>query len=85
MTPDEIGRLVADLVRAELARVAPAEPATPVPLREAAKMLGMASSTLRKRVAAGDPRWKALVVDNGTARLLFDARKVTQFLQGGLR
>lgn len=62
---------------AEAAKPAPALQA-PLTLDEAGPLLGMQPDTLRRR-AKTDPAYRALVFDNGTDRLLFDAEKVAAF------
>ena len=47
-------------------------------LAEAAPLLGMNEDTLRKR-ARKDPAIRALTVDNGTTKVMFDVGKIEAF------
>jgi excisionase family DNA binding protein len=78
VTPDEIGKVVADLIRAELAKVAPPAAANFLTVQQAAARLNVSVPTLYKR--AKKAPYSSLLVDNGTNRLLFSAQKIDEFL-----
>ena len=50
----------------------------PLTLEEAAPILGMTADTLRRKTKS-DPVFRAMVFDNSTDRILFDAERIAAF------
>jgi hypothetical protein len=65
-------------IAAQPATLAPADADELVDLADAARRLGMARSTLAKRV--GREPYRDLIVRNGTRRLLFSTERIRTFL-----
>jgi hypothetical protein len=53
-------------------------------VKAAAKQLGLAEDTLYRKVRR-DPSYRAMTVDNGTDRVVFDPRKVKAFIARRVR